>query len=172
MARIRTIKPEIWLSHQVMNLSHGARLMFIGIITQADDEGRGSADPRRLKAAIFPADDVLSKHVDEWLDEIVKQGLVLTYHSDEHGPLYFLPTWKSHQKVDRPKPSRYPALKKQSTTDRRTIDEPSTKDREGSDRIGSEGSEGSDARAREAAGGASLRAIGDATDKWLRGGTA
>ncbi|MEN9419175.1 MAG: hypothetical protein RI988_2795, partial [Pseudomonadota bacterium] len=36
MARIRTVKPEVWMSPQVMNLSAHARLLFIGLITQAD----------------------------------------------------------------------------------------------------------------------------------------
>jgi hypothetical protein len=55
MARIRTLKPTVWLSPQIMNLSHGARLLFIGLITQADDEGRGIADIRRSRPSIFPA---------------------------------------------------------------------------------------------------------------------
>lgn len=108
MARIRTIKPEIWLSPQIMNLSLGARILFIGLITQADDQGRGIADPRRLKAAVLPADDVTASHVDEWLRELAAQRLAVLYESTAHGRLYSLPSWFQHQSINKPKPSAYP----------------------------------------------------------------
>jgi hypothetical protein len=108
MARIRSLKPEIWLSPQVMNLSHSARLLFIGLITQADDDGRGSADVRRLKAAIFGGDDFTCAQVGQWLVEVAAQGLAIIYDGDAHGMLYQLPTWNTHQCVNRPTPSHYP----------------------------------------------------------------
>lgn len=108
MARIRSIKPELWLSAQVMNLSHSARLLFIGLITQADDEGYGSSDPRKLKAAIFGGDDVTLANVGEMLSEIVTQRLVVIYEADGYGALYWLPSWKEHQYVPKPTPTRYP----------------------------------------------------------------
>lgn len=142
MARIRTIKPEIWLSPQVMNLSVHARLLFIGLITQADDAGRGSADVRRLKAAVFGGDDCTSTDVRRWLDECAAQGLARLYDTATHGNLYALPSWRSHQSIDRPKDSAYPGpdSEQASPMDRRTIVEHAPKDREGSE--GSEGSEG------------------------------
>jgi hypothetical protein len=148
MARIRTLKPELWLSPQVMNLSHSARLLFIGLVTQADDEGRGSADPRRLKAAIFGGDDCTADSVRRWLDEITDQSLAKTYTGGEHGELFEIPTWRDHQSIDRPKKSRYPAFREQSATRRRLVVDSSSKDREGSE--GSEGSKGSYAREGEA----------------------
>jgi hypothetical protein len=146
MPRIRTLKPELWLSPQVMNLSHGARLLFLGLITQADDEGRGCADPRRLKAAIFPGDDVTSANVGEWLLEVEAQRLARAYDGAEHGRLYELPTWRSHQSIERPKPSRYPP----SVTNQRSVGDASLTSRGGSEGSeGSEGSKGSDARAHD-----------------------
>lgn len=109
MARIRTLKPEIWMSPQVMNLPKDSRLLFIGLITQADDEGRGTADARRVKAAIFGGDDDTSSNVRRMLDEIAAQGLIVIYHDEKHGDLYALRSWKHHQKIDKPKPSGYPA---------------------------------------------------------------
>jgi hypothetical protein len=162
MARIRTIKPEMWMSPQVMNLTSCARLLFIGLITQADDEGRGSADPRRLKAAIFGGDDCTSANVREWLVEIVTQRLATLYDGGEHGELYELPTWRDHQSIDRPRRSRYPS----SSNTRRTIDERSPKAREGSE--GSEGSKGS-LRERAPARGGALRGAGEEAEAWLTG---
>lgn len=108
MARIRSLKPELWLSPQVMNLSHPARLLFIGLITQADDEGRGPADIRRLKAAIFPGDDVTTAQVTEWLKELVDNLLITLYAVQQSGQLFQLPTWHLHQAINRPRPSTYP----------------------------------------------------------------
>ena len=156
MARIRTLKPEIWMSPQVMNLSAHARLLFIGLITQADDHGRGSADARRLKAAIFGGDDCSSTDVRRWLDEVSAQRLVVLYDTENDGLLFQLPSWNSHQSIDRAKPSRYPPPADQpvprdpSTNNRRTIVEPAPKDREGSRIKEGKGREGigTDARAR------------------------
>lgn len=134
------------MSPQVMNLSHGARLLFIGLITQADDEGRGTADARRLKAAVFGGDDVESSSVRRWLDEVSSQSLCVLYESPAHGLLYELPSWRSHQSIDRPKKSGYPAPSDQgvrllvvehSSSVRRSV----VGDRIGSDRIGSERSD-------------------------------
>ncbi len=90
-----------------MNLTHSARLLFIGLITQADDEGIGSADPRKLKAVVFGGDDVTLEMVREWLQEIAKQRLVVLYAADGFGDLYYLPSWSQHQKVPKPTPTRY-----------------------------------------------------------------
>jgi len=140
MARIRTLKPEMWMSPQVMNLSHGARLLFIGLITQADDEGRGVADPRKLKAAIFGGDDITSADVRRMLDECSTQRLAAIYEDASHGMLYELPSWKSHQSIDRPKKSAYPSASEARKPEivRRTLVEPHTINREGSDLNGSE----------------------------------
>lgn len=108
MPRIRSIKPEIWLSAQVMNLTFPARLLFIGLITQADDDGYGSSDVRKLKAAIFGGDDITLDQVSEMLSEIARQRLVVIYEADGYGALYWLPSWREHQYVQKPTPSRYP----------------------------------------------------------------
>lgn len=107
MPRIRSLKPELWLSPQVMNLSHGARLMFLGLITQADDEGRGLADTRRLKAAIFPGDDCGHTAVEGWLAEVVGERLAIQYQDSRGVALYQLTGWRNHQRVPKPSPSNY-----------------------------------------------------------------
>ncbi len=150
MARIRSLKPEIWMSPQVMNLSHGARLLFIGLITQADDEGRGSADVRKLKASIFGGDDVTSVDVQGWLSECSVNGLAILYHAENHGDLYALPSWGSHQSINRATKSRYPSPQNPApvTDDSVSTHGGLTGDRKGSEGIGREGI-GTHRRARE-----------------------
>jgi hypothetical protein len=103
--RIRSLKPEIFVSPQIMNVSRDARLLFIGLITQADDEGRGLADVRKLRATTFPGDDdITSASIDAMLGELAREQLVILY-----GPgFYALPTWGKHQKISKPRASSFP----------------------------------------------------------------
>ena len=58
MARIRTIKPDFFTNEQVAALPYEWRLLFVGVWTQADREGRLEDRPMRLKAALFPYDSI------------------------------------------------------------------------------------------------------------------
>lgn len=107
MARIRTIKPEFWTSEQVLDLSHGARLLFIGMWNFADDAGRFKWKPRMLRAQIFPGDDhVPAGRVAEWLDDLEAGGLIESYIVD--GQRYGHMLGWHHQKICRPQPSKLP----------------------------------------------------------------
>src|ERR1039458_1776072 len=149
MPRIRSLKPEIFCSPQIMNVSRDARLLLVGLITQADDEGRGSADPRKLRATVFPGDeDMTPLRIGELLAELGRETLVQLYSATEHCNVYALPTWRRHQRIDRPSASSYPPPPatdhEDPTKNRRSIVEDSTKTRRGS-----EGSDGSDRKDRK-----------------------
>lgn len=58
MPRQRMIRPEIWTDEGFLSLTVPARLMFIGMISGAYDEGHGLATARCLKAYVFPGDDI------------------------------------------------------------------------------------------------------------------
>ena len=49
MARKRMIDPNIWQSEDFNSLSLMGRLLFIGMFSNADDEGRGIANPVFLR---------------------------------------------------------------------------------------------------------------------------
>lgn len=57
MARIRTVKPEFWVSEQVTSCSRGARLLFIGLWNFCDDGGVHAAEHKRLKSEVFPSEN-------------------------------------------------------------------------------------------------------------------
>lgn len=137
-----------------MNLARDARLLFVGLILQADDEGRGVADPRKLKAVVFGGDeDVTARMVADWLGQIEHQGLAVLYDGNGHGRLYYLPTFLSHQYIQKRKPSVYPSpgiVPDQSRKANGSVpdkdgthivgsDLKDRKDLKGSDRRGSEG---------------------------------
>ena len=150
MARIRSIKPEFWSSDQILDISPIARLAFIGLWNFCDDAGRHKASCRQLKAEVFPADAFDEQAIHALVDELVTSGLLLEYQVD--GARLWQVTGWHHQKIDRPKPSKYPGpdaegsesiprqFDEQSTTDRRSIDDRSSligsdrRDRKGSDR--------------------------------------
>lgn len=100
MARIRSIKPEFWTSEQVMELSRDARLAFIGLWNFCDDAGIHPASPKRLKAEVFPADDLTSEDVRRLVDELLNLELVNEYEVD--GQTFWIVTGWHHQKIEKP----------------------------------------------------------------------
>ena len=58
MARIRSIKPDFFLDEDICALPFAHRLAFQGLWCEADREGRLEDRPKRLKATIFPYDDL------------------------------------------------------------------------------------------------------------------
>jgi hypothetical protein len=104
MARIRTVKPEFWASEQIMSCSRDARLLFIGLFNFVDDAGRCPYAPKTIKAQVLPGDDDVS--LESWLDELSSNGLIRIYEVDKRK--YLQITGWHHQKIDRPRASRYP----------------------------------------------------------------
>ena len=115
MARKRQIDPGIWASSQFMSLGPWERLLFIGLISNADDEGRMVAEPTHLRAKIFPGDDVRPGRVKQWRDKLAAVGLIIVYSADTgvHGAdtlVYLaLPNWHKYQFVNKRYPSVIPA---------------------------------------------------------------
>lgn len=132
MARIRSIKPDFWTSEQVMECSPIARLLFVGMWNFADDHGRLPANPKTIKAQIFPADEnITGENVRRMIDELSTNGLVQVYVADEKEYL-FVTGWH-HQKIDKRQAAKYPEPPPyQSTNVRRTV----STDLRGSEGIG------------------------------------
>ncbi len=106
--RIRTLKPEMWQDEKIGVLSHGARLLFVGLVTMADDDGRLRALPALISGHVFPYDDVSGPDLDRWIGEVVAAGSVIAYEADGCRFLAFR-NWSLHQRVNRPTPSVLPA---------------------------------------------------------------
>lgn len=107
MARIRTVKPSFWSDPGVSALRRDARLMLVGLISSADDEGRFIASATAIGGYVFPHDDLPAKTVRQWRDEIAKTGVIVLYSVDglEYG---WFPNWKKHQRISKPQPSIIP----------------------------------------------------------------
>ena len=101
----------IWASGQVSRLSKDARLLFIGLITLGDDDGRLKGSAALLRSQIFPYDDdVKVGEVSRWLTEIEAQKLIVKYIVDGE-EYYFHPKWDDYQHIreDRRRESHIPA---------------------------------------------------------------
>lgn len=107
MARIRSIKPEFFTSLTIAQLSFTARLTFIGMWTEADDEGRLLYDARLLKGAIWALDERTADDVDSDVRELTEVSLITQYTVGARVYIQ-INGWKEHQKVNRPSESKYP----------------------------------------------------------------
>lgn len=91
--RARDIKPGFYKSDQLAECSMAARLLFPGLWMLADREGRLENRPRKIKAEIFPFDDV---DVAPLLVELENAGLIRTYEVNGTA-LVWIPQFKRHQ---------------------------------------------------------------------------
>jgi hypothetical protein len=78
MARIRQIKPDFFRSEDVAGLDMVARLLFVGLWTLADREGRLLDRPRRIAVELFPYDRMDEK-IDLLLGSLAARGLIVRY---------------------------------------------------------------------------------------------
>ncbi len=93
MARSRNIKPGFFSNEHLAELDFATRLLFIGLWTEADREGRLEDRPRRLKMALFPADNV---DVDRMLDDLDHLGFIKRYSVGEVKAIQVI-NWSRHQ---------------------------------------------------------------------------
>lgn len=115
MARIRTIKPELPQSESMGRVSREARLCFILLWTLADDAGRLRGNSRMLASLLYPYDDDAKKHIDKWLSDLDTEGCITRY---THGGDQYIQisAWLTHQKIDKPSPSKIPPPPESSRT--------------------------------------------------------
>ena len=108
MARKRMIDPNIWQSEDFGKLSTLAKIVFIGLFSLADDEGRGRCNPVYLKSTLFPYEEnIRSADIDKTLSEISSNMSVILY-SYNGSSYYSLLSWDTFQKIDKPSQSKIP----------------------------------------------------------------
>ncbi|MFC8778837.1 hypothetical protein [Streptomyces nigra] len=109
MARIRTIKPEAFVSESLAAVSLTAERTFLGLLTQADDQGR-----HRDHAAIIAGQlwvlrpEHTPSDVETDLAQLADAGLICRYKGPDHRRYLHVVTWHQHQKINRPSKSRLP----------------------------------------------------------------
>lgn len=114
MARIRTIKPDFWKHEQLGKASAMARLTFAGLISLADDEGRGRANPESLWGELHAFQGSGPKA--QWkriLTELEAlkddDGPLVVFYQVAGASFYWLPGFCRQQYIERPSQSKLPA---------------------------------------------------------------
>lgn len=95
MARIRTIKPDFFKNEQLADLPMTARLLFIGLWTLADKEGRLEDRPKRIKVELFPYDNL---DCDKELARLQNSGFIIRYEVGEMKVIKVL-NFTIHQRI-------------------------------------------------------------------------
>lgn len=93
MARSRNIKPGFFSNEHLAELDFATRLLFIGMWTEADREGRLEDRPRRLKMALFPADNV---DIEFMLNGLESFGFIRRYVANGCRAIQIV-NWAKHQ---------------------------------------------------------------------------
>lgn len=107
MARRRMIDPNFWQSEDVSKLSVRQRLLFIGLFSNADDEGKLRGNPAFVRSIIFPYEDFAMNEIEQDLNDIEGVGSILQYNV-EGSKYILLCNWKKFQRVDKPQSSVIP----------------------------------------------------------------
>ena len=85
------------------------KLVFIGLFSNADDEGRGRANPTYLKSILFPYEEsIRSADIDKTLSEI-SSNMSVVFYSCNGSSYYSLTKWHDWQKIEKPQDSKLPA---------------------------------------------------------------
>jgi hypothetical protein len=119
--RIRTIKPEFWSHPVISRLDDSTRLLAIGLLNVADDEGFFFAEPALIRSAIWPFDEDSSR-ARRTLEQLSNTGYIELREHPTHGTIGVIQNFAKHQRVDRPTPSKLKAYY-DSTNPRRGLDE-------------------------------------------------
>ena len=79
MSRARNIKPSFFRNPDLAEIKPLTRLLFIGLWTMADREGRLEDRPRYIKFELLPSDEF---DVDDALETLRERGFILRYDCD------------------------------------------------------------------------------------------
>jgi hypothetical protein len=101
--------PEMWRDPAVAKMTRDERLMFVGLITIADDEGRLNASPAALQGALYPNDTTTTpRAVRKWRDGLVAKLANVQLYEHQGVEYISLRRWERYQKPSHPTPSKLP----------------------------------------------------------------
>ena len=106
----RMVDTSILEDKDFRSLSDKGRLLWFGLILNADDYGRGYADCQSLKNKNFPHNHISLKKIDKIRTEVKKKMENIKFYHSKGEELYQLLRWKDYQNIrpDRIKPSKIP----------------------------------------------------------------
>lgn len=102
MPRARNIKPGFFANEDLAEIEPIGRLLFIGLWTLADRDGRLEDRPKRIKGELFPYDNC---DINALLDDLQKYGFILRYEVDG-GKYIQIVNFSKHQNPHPKEPSK------------------------------------------------------------------
>ncbi|WP_329881532.1 hypothetical protein [Streptomyces sp. BE20] len=91
-------------------MSIPAVLTFLGMTNHADDHGRHRDNAAVVYGLIWPLRDEMSRtDVEEHLRQLASVDAICRYTGCDGRRYFHYPTWRNHQKIDKPSLSRLPA---------------------------------------------------------------
>ncbi len=99
MPRIRTIKPEFWSDEKLSPMDPIDRLVFLGLISMADDYGRLLDNLKIIDAFVFPN---CSRTSRESLQNLSRASRIRRGKSVNGQSIIEIVNWSRHQRVDKP----------------------------------------------------------------------
>ncbi len=111
MAERRMIRKDLWDDDRFNALTVHARLLFIALITCADDEGCFRADGAYWRRRVFHSIRIGAGAVNKMLESISEMDLIVVGQAKK-GIAGYIPSWHQMQSLrdDRSKPSEYSDL--------------------------------------------------------------
>jgi hypothetical protein len=105
-SRIRTIKPEWRTDRKLHEAGLAARVLSVCLITMSDDEGRGHFREGVLAMECFEHEENPSRTFREAFAKL--SGWFLTVYEVRGERYWQISNWSTHQRIDKPRPSRLP----------------------------------------------------------------
>ncbi len=88
------IEPALWQSESMGRLTIRQRLMFIGMFSNADDQGRLRSSAPVIRSLILPFDDVTLSEVEADIQAIQKEDCIILYSCDGSRYAQIVNWWK------------------------------------------------------------------------------
>lgn len=82
MSKRRMIDPSFWQSESIAQLTLQQRYLFIGLFSNADDQGRLRGHPALIRNAVFPFDEISFDQIKADLQAIAATGSIIIYQVD------------------------------------------------------------------------------------------
>ncbi|MCZ2145816.1 MAG: hypothetical protein LC103_07275, partial [Anaerolineales bacterium] len=102
------ISSTTWTDEKFITLDDITRLVWFGIITNCDDQGRLQNNPLLIKAQLFPADRKSASLIKASIDRLADIGMITKYEKDGKSLLQ-INNWWTHQTPSWASASLYPA---------------------------------------------------------------
>lgn len=103
MGRIRTIKPEFWLSETQGSIPREIRMLAAALLNHSDDDGYFRAHPALVAGACCPYDEDGREFVTRAMGELRRIGYI---EVSEDGRVGRVVNFKENQRISHPAPSK------------------------------------------------------------------